>query len=211
MLGLLRLGARRNAFLRYLFEDYALDTDRRELRHGIDVIGVAPQVFDLLVYLIRNRHRFVGKDELIAAVWNGRVITDTALTTRLYVARGAVGDTGGGQRLIKTLPRKGFQFVGPVREERNFVGTTAAGDTSERARAAPSVPERPSIAVLAFTNLPDDPRTDFIAEGGFAEDMVVALSKQRWLQVVSRNASFSYRTRLSMLARLGANLAHITS
>ena len=81
--------ARWNGPLHYLFEDYALDTDRRELRRGADVIGVAPQVFDLLVFLIRNRERFVSKDELIAAIWDGRVITDTALTTlesRPYLA-----------------------------------------------------------------------------------------------------------------------------
>src|SRR6185436_14023600 len=113
--------------------DYALDTERRELRRGADVIGVAPQVFDLLVFLIRNRERFVSKDELIAAVWDGRIITDSALTTRLYVARSAVGDTGGGQRLIKTLPRKGFRFMGVVREERGPAGIEAAQATLQPA------------------------------------------------------------------------------
>ena len=82
--------------MRYLFEDYALDTDRRELRRAGDVLPIAPQVFDLLVFLIRNRERFVSKDELIAAVWHGRIITDYALTTRLYVARNAVGGWGAG-------------------------------------------------------------------------------------------------------------------
>src|SRR6185436_10976736 len=137
--------------------DYALDTERRELRRGADVIGVAPQVFDLLVFLIRNRERFVSKHELIAAVWDDRIITDAALTTRLYVARSAVGDTGGGQRLIKTLPRKGFRFVGAVREERGLGRTPDAGISSQPARAALSAPDRPSIAVLAFTNMSDDP------------------------------------------------------
>jgi adenylate cyclase len=102
--------------LLYFFEDYVLDTDRRELRRGADVIGVARQAFDLLVFLIRNRERFVSKDELIAAVWDERIITDTALSTRLYIARTAIADSGEEQRLIRTLPRKGFRFVGPVRE-----------------------------------------------------------------------------------------------
>ena len=78
--------------LRYLFEEYAFDPDRRELHRGADVVSVAPQVFDLLDYLIRNRERVVSKDDLINAVWNGRSVSDAALTTRLNVARSAIGD-----------------------------------------------------------------------------------------------------------------------
>ena len=85
--------------MRYLFEDYALDTDRRELHRATDVIVVTPQVFDLLDYLIRNRERVVSKDDLINAVWNGRIVSDAALTTRLNAARSAIGDTGEKQRL----------------------------------------------------------------------------------------------------------------
>ena len=98
--------------MRYLFEDCVLDTDRRELRRGADAVSVAPQVFDLLEYLIRNRERVVSKDDLIAAIWDGRIVSDAALTTRINVARSAIGDSGEEQRLIKTLPRKGFRFVG---------------------------------------------------------------------------------------------------
>jgi DNA-binding winged helix-turn-helix (wHTH) protein len=102
--------------LRYLFEEYAFDTDRRELHRGADVMSVAPQVFDLLDYLIRNREHVVSKDDLIKAIWDGRIVSDAALTTRVNVARSAIGDSGEEQRLIKTLPRKGFRFVGMVRE-----------------------------------------------------------------------------------------------
>jgi len=90
--------------LRHLFENYAFDTDRRELHRGADVVSIAPQVFDLLDYLIRNRERVVSKDDLINAVWNGRSVSDAALTTRLNVARTVIGDFGEEQRLIKTLP-----------------------------------------------------------------------------------------------------------
>src|SRR5580765_8451432 len=88
--------------LHYLFEEYAFDTDRRELHRGSDVVSVAPRVFDLLDYLIRNRERVVSKDELINAIWNGRIVSDAALTTRLNAARSAIADTGEKQRLIKT-------------------------------------------------------------------------------------------------------------
>jgi DNA-binding winged helix-turn-helix (wHTH) protein len=102
--------------LRYLFENYAFDTDRRELRRGAELVTIPPQVFDLLDYLIRNREHVVSKDDLIDAIWKGRIVSETALTTRLNAARSAVGDSGEEQRLIKTLPRKGFRFVGTVRE-----------------------------------------------------------------------------------------------
>ena len=91
--------------------EYAFDTDRRELHRGADVVSVAPQVFDLLDYLIRNRERVVSKDDLINAIWNGRSVSDAALTTRLNIARSSIGDSGEEQRLIKTLLRKGFRSL----------------------------------------------------------------------------------------------------
>jgi DNA-binding winged helix-turn-helix (wHTH) protein/tetratricopeptide (TPR) repeat protein len=103
--------------LRYLFEDLSLDTDCRELRRGADAVSVEPQVFDLLVYLIRNRERVVSRDDLLASVWQGRLVSESALNTRIHLARSAIGDSGEDQRLIKTFPRKGIRFVGPVRED----------------------------------------------------------------------------------------------
>jgi DNA-binding winged helix-turn-helix (wHTH) protein len=116
--------------LRYHFEEHTLDTDRRELRRGAELIALAPQVFDLLHYLIRNRERVVSKDDIISAVWNGRIVTDAALTTRLNAARTAVGDTGERQQLIRTLPRKGFRFVGRVIEDQGR-SVAAAHDNKE--------------------------------------------------------------------------------
>ena len=103
-----------------------LDTDKRELRRGSEAVSIAPQVFDLLVYLIRNREHVTSKDDLIAAVWGRRVVTDAALATRLNSARAAIGDSGSEQRLIKTLQRKGVRFVGAVREVDGEVDTATA-------------------------------------------------------------------------------------
>ena len=100
----------------YLFEDFVLDPDRRELRRGDVVIAVQPRVFDLLEYLIANRDRVVGKDDILEAVWGGRIVSESALTTRINATRTAIGDDGHQQRLIRTLPRKGIRFVGMVRE-----------------------------------------------------------------------------------------------
>src|SRR5687767_2343406 len=94
-----------------------LDTDRRELRRGATLIPVEPQVFDLILYLLRNRDRVVSKDDLIDAIWGGRIVSESALTTRINAARTAIGDSGKTQHLIRTLPRKGVRFVGEVRED----------------------------------------------------------------------------------------------
>ncbi|MGY8662724.1 winged helix-turn-helix domain-containing protein [Bradyrhizobium sp. UFLA05-109] len=124
--------------MRYFFEDCALDTDRRELRRGPDVVPTTPQVLDLLEYLIRSRDRVVSKDDLINAVWNGRIVSDSALTTRLNAVRRAIGDSGEQQRLVKTFPRKGFRFVGAVHDEDRRPGTTVVSlaEPSKPARAA---------------------------------------------------------------------------
>jgi adenylate cyclase len=105
--------------LNYSFEKFILDSERRELRCGDVFVPLEPQVFDLLEFLIRCRDRVVSKDELLAVVWRGRMVSESALTTRINAARAAIGDSGKSQRLIRTLPRKGIRFVGEVREHRS--------------------------------------------------------------------------------------------
>ena len=112
--------------LLYIFEDYVLDTGRRELRHGNAIVRVQPQVFDLLEFLIRNRDRVVSKDDILGAVWAGRIVSKSALTTRINAARAALEDNGEDQRLIRTIQRKGFRFVGEVKEEQRPADGAAA-------------------------------------------------------------------------------------
>ena len=100
----------------YTFEDFSLDTDRQELLRGKDRIAIEPQVFDLLHYLVRNRDRVVSKDDLIAAVWKGRIISESTLTSRITAVRHAIADRAEDQRLLRTIARKGLQFIGEVRE-----------------------------------------------------------------------------------------------
>jgi class 3 adenylate cyclase/DNA-binding winged helix-turn-helix (wHTH) protein len=127
----------------FCFENYVLDGERRELRHGPDLVAVQPQVFDLLEYLIRNRERVVSKDDLIADIWGGRIVSESALTTRINAARTAVGDSGQQQRLIRTIPRKGFRFVGSLREQPE--GTNKEGGLGATAPAPPEYGLRASI------------------------------------------------------------------
>src|SRR3954462_10009234 len=100
--------------VQFLFADYVLDLDRRELPRGSAAIAVGPKVFDLLVYLVQARDRVVAKDELLDTVWSGRIVSESTLTSHINAVRKAVGDSGEEQRLIRTIARKGFRFVGKV-------------------------------------------------------------------------------------------------
>jgi TolB-like protein len=177
--------------MRYLFADYVLDTDRRELRRGADLVAVTPQAFDLLDFLIRHRHRVVSRDELIAAIWRRRVVSDSALTTRINAARTAIGDHARAQKNIKTLPRKGFRFVGRVEQDHGSSPALEADPPTSTHR--PNAPaDGPSIAVLPFRNLSDDRELAFFAHG-MAEDAQTELSSLRWLRVIARHARFVHQ------------------
>jgi adenylate cyclase len=188
--------------LRYTFEEYAFDTERRELHRGTDVVSVAPQVFDLLDYLISNRERVVSKDDLINAIWNGRSVSDAALTTRLNAARSAIGDSGHEQRLIKTLPRKGFRFVGPVLEAQAPGSTMITGNGIEAAKPALTLPDKPCIAVLPFQNMSGDLEQEYFADG-IAEDVLTTLSKIQGLVVIARDSSFLFKGRTRDTREIG--------
>jgi TolB-like protein len=189
--------------LPYLFEDYSLDTDRRELRRGGSLVPVEPQVFDLLEYLIRNRERVVSRDDLVASVWQGRIVSESALSTRINALRAAIGDSGEAQRLIKTLPRKGIRFVGVVHEQLKPQAMTAPGTGAEQ--AALTLPDKPSIAVLPFTNMDRDPEQEYFADG-VAEEIVTALSRCNWLFVIARNSSFTYKGKAVDVRQVGREL-----
>ena len=181
--------------MEFHFADHTLDTDQRVLRRGSEGVGVEPQVLDLLIYLLENRNRVVSKDELVASVWAGRIVSDTALTSRIYAARKAIGDSGQSQRLIRTIPRKGLRFVGEVRAQSsgdNAVATSPPPGSAEQPRSTLSLPDRPAIAVLPFTNMSDDPEQEYFSDG-ISEDIITALSKLHWFFVIARNSSFIYK------------------
>ena len=182
-----------------------LDTDTRELRRGGDPVSITPQVFDLLEYLIRNHDRVVSKDDLIDMIWKGRVVSDAALTTRLNAARNAIGDSGESQHFIKTLPRKGFRFVGAVREGPGHSHTPDADRSLERRRPVLALPDKPSIAVLPFANLSGDPEQEYFADG-MVEEIITGLSRFRWLFVIARNSSFSYKAKAVDVRQVGREL-----
>jgi len=191
--------------VRYLFENYTFDSDRRELRRGAEMVPVAPQVFDLLDYLIRNRERVVSKDDLIHAIWNGRAVSDAALTTRINAARGAIGDTGEKQHLIKTLPRKGFRFIGAVQEDRQRpVEQTGSAAFDAIAETAPSAPCL-SIVVLPFANIGGDPAQDYFSDG-VTDSLTTDLSRISDAFVIASSTAFTMKSRAVDVKRIGREL-----
>src|SRR5262245_15876881 len=98
------------------FGDCVLDPGRRELKRASGVVPVGPQVFDLLVFLVEHRARVVSKDDLLESVWGGRIVSESTITSHINAARTAIGDSGHEQKLIRTVARKGFHFVGEVTE-----------------------------------------------------------------------------------------------
>lgn len=169
--------------MRYRFDAFELDSRCRELRRAGGLVSVEPQVFDLLELLIRNRDRVVTKDDMVASIWGGRIVSESTLTSRLNAARNAIGDNGKVQRLIRTMRHRGVRFVGTVSEE------------LELADAQPiDAPVQPSIAVLPFANLSGDPAKDYFADG-MVEDITMALGRLPWLFVIATASAFTYKER----------------
>ncbi len=188
------------------FDNQVLDPVRRELSRNGSFVKIEPKVFDLLIYLIENRHRVVSKDDLIGKVWGGRIVTDSALTHAINAARNAIGDDGKAQRLIRTSSRWGYRFVGSVglREGSEPASgiSVAAGSPNE---SALPLPDKPSIAVLPFHNIGEDAGHEYFVDG-LAEDIITALSRFKSLFVIARNSSFIYKGRAVDVRQVGREL-----
>jgi TolB-like protein len=200
------------ASVQYLFGEYGLDTDRRELRRGSELVSIGPQGFDVLIYLIINRERVVSKDDLIDAVWRGRTVSDSTLASQINAVRKSIGDNGEDQKLVRTIARKGFRFIGSVQQEPSTAGVGSVKSAPLLGRRVEaqdtptlSVPDKPSIAVLPFENLSGDPEQEYFADG-MVEDIITSLSRLRWLFVIARNSSFTYKGRPVDVKQVGREL-----
>ena len=176
--------------MRFEFGDHLLDVERHELRRRGERIALEPQVFDLLVYLLLNRDRVVSRDDVIAGVWGGRIVSDSAVTTRINAARKAVGDSGAAQTVIRTVARKGVRFIAEVREHATIAPPQPA--------APPAVPEpvpsfaKASILVLPFRNATGDPEQEYFTDA-VTSDLTVDLSRMRDIAVISAATAFTYK------------------
>ncbi|MCB8881157.1 winged helix-turn-helix domain-containing protein [Acidisoma cellulosilytica] len=185
----------------YQFGTITLDSARRELRQAGALVAVEPQVFDVLTFLIAARDRVVSRDDLLAAVWQGRIVSEATLSSRLNAARSAIGDTGAEQQWIRTLPRKGIRFVGDVRE----MAAEPAPDPPLAEAVGWTAPRLPSVAVLPFANMSGDAEQDYFADG-ITEEIITALSRSSGLFVIARNSSFTYKGKAVDLRQVGRDL-----
>jgi TolB-like protein len=172
------------------FGDHRLDIERRELRRGAELIAIEPRAFDLLAFLVKHRDRVVSKDDLVREVWAGRIVSDSALTTRINAVRRALGDDGVAQRLVRTFNRKGVRFIGEI---------------SEMSALAAPTSDKPSIAVLPFENMSDDPEQGYFVDG-MAEEIITALARFPRLVVIARNSSFTYKGKAADVRQVGREL-----
>jgi TolB-like protein/DNA-binding winged helix-turn-helix (wHTH) protein len=207
--------------MRFLFGDCILDPTRRELSRGGEPVHVEPQVFDLLLHLIRNREQVVSKDDLLAVVWGGRIVSESTLNNRINAARHVIGDSGERQRFIRTIARRGFRFVGDVRQEpigsqpndeslAPASGLTkqpygVAGDRQAWLGERWECEGKPTVAVLPFNNMSGDPRQEYFSDG-ITEDIITVLSKHRSLLLVARNSAFAFKGDGSDARRIGTEL-----
>jgi TolB-like protein len=193
--------------MRLAFAGHEVDLLRHELRRGEELVHVEPQVFDLLIHLLRNRDRVFSKDELLDVVWQGRIVSEAALSSRINAARRAVGDDGDRQALIRTMHKRGFRFVGEVRELPE--GAEEAPPPVPAAAPLQVDPApgagRPSLVVLPFANLCPEPDTEYFSYG-LTEDIIRLLARNRWLDVLSRHSGAAFRGREVDAREIGAAL-----
>ncbi len=181
----------------YRFGAFELDLGRGELRVDGRARPIQPQVFALLAFLVEHRDRLVSKDEIFEKVWDGRVVSDSALSSRIKSARQALGDNGKAQRFIKTLHGRGLRFVADVETERDdvaipFTDGTERTDGLSASDAGGDMAARPSIAVLAFRIIGNAGEYATIAEG-LPHELITELARLRWLFVIARGSSFRLR------------------
>jgi TolB-like protein/DNA-binding winged helix-turn-helix (wHTH) protein len=217
--------------IKYRFAEFEIDLSQQELRRLGQPVHIEPQVFDLIVHLVRNHDRIVSKDELIETIWNGRIISEAALSSRINGARRALGDNGTDQVFIRTLHKRGFRFVGHVQaisapeadvETARLVPDDAVAPGSVPVRVSVSAEvsrlddvvsesvkaeaiTRSSIAVIPFRNMSDDPENDYFSYG-LTEDIIRLLARNRWLSVISRHSTVAFQGRVVDAREVGEQL-----
>jgi TolB-like protein/Flp pilus assembly protein TadD len=187
----------------FLFEHFTIDTGQYQLSLDGKPVPVEPLVFDLLVYLIENRDRVVERDELLDSLWHGKVVTDSALATRLKDARKALGDSGNKQAIIKTVHGRGYQFIGRV-DEPESAGPVVKIEKVISGKPL-DLPAKPSIAVLPLQNDSDDIEEEYFSDG-VTDGIINKLTRFRDLFVMGRSSSFSFRDTTIDITEMGKQL-----
>lgn len=186
----------------YKFDDFTFDAATQELQRDGATLHTEPQVLQLLHLLLSNHERLVPREEINDVVWKGRVVSDAALSSRIKVLRQLLGDDGRQQRLIRTVHRRGFRFVGELAAGPD---ESSADPSPETAEAKTPAGRRPAVLVLPFVNLSSDASQDYLVDG-ITTDIMGHLGKHRWLSVVARNTAFGYKGQTVDIRALGEQL-----
>jgi TolB-like protein len=178
-----------------VFGPFRLDADAEILFRGSEPLPVGKRAVALLRVLVEGAGAPISKDMLIDAAWPGLAVEDSNLTVQITALRRALGEVPGGEDWIVTLPRRGYRFVGPV-VTKSEAQVTAAPLADPASKLSPTtvlaLPDKPSIAVLPFENLNGDLEQGYFVVG-MVEEIITALSRIRWLFVIARNSSFTYK------------------
>jgi TolB-like protein len=182
------------------FGPFSLDVEAQILFHGAEPTALGRRAIALLRLLLERGGAPVSKDVLIESAWPGLAVEDGNLTVQIAALRAVFEEVAGGRRWIETLPRRGYRYVGPA-------VATSSRPTETNPQTSPllAVPDRPSIAVLPFQNMSDDPAQDYFADG-IVEDIITGLSRIKWLFVIARNSSFVYKGKIVDVKQIGRDL-----
>jgi TolB-like protein len=186
----------------YKFGPLRLDVAAGILFRGAEPLALGQRAVALLQMLVEGAGTPISRDTLIESAWPGLAIEDSNLTVQIAALRRVFAEESGGENWIETLPRRGYRYVGPV-----VAKTDHSEGATANARPAPALalPEKPSLAVLPFTNMSGDPEQEYFADG-MVEDIITGLSRIKWLFVVARNSSFTYKGQSVSVSRVGREL-----
>ncbi len=195
----------------YQFDQFTVDTLRFELRKGSVALAIEPQVLELLLLLVENSERLVTKNEIIDSVWKGRMVSESALSSRIKAARQLLGDDGKSQSFIKTVHGKGFRFVAEVTkvtlnpETKPSASSIAAEPNTETESSSLPSFKKTTVVVLPFSNLSSNADQEYFSDG-ITADIIAHLSKHKWLSVTARNTAFGYKNKAVNVRELGSTL-----
>src|SRR5260221_10278268 len=182
------------------FGPFRLDVAAEILFRGTEPIVLGQRAVALLRLLVERAGEPVSKDALIETAWPGLAIEDSNLTVQIAALRRVFKEVAGGASWIETLPRRGYRYVGPV-----VATSNPPAEATPPTSPALALPDKPSVAVLPFSNLSGDPEQEYFADG-MVEDIIAGLSRIKWLFVVARNSSFTYKEKAVDVKRVGREL-----
>jgi TolB-like protein len=180
------------------FGRFRLDLGRRELSRDGDIVQLGSRAIDILCVLASAKGNVVTKDEIMERVWPGLVVAESNIQVHVSALRKVLDEGKEGLSHLVTVPGRGYRFVGqPL--------SVPAQDAKTAPRPGLPIPDRPSIAVFPFMNLSGDPEQEYFADG-IVEDITTALSRMRWLFVITRNSSFAFKGRAIDAKQIGREL-----